>query len=495
MAAYPPHLTPEQLEQLHTLAQDWASSHGLVVGAPNSAPNRLTQAPYALLPTPFPRGCFEEARALQKLFNQLVDRVSRDDAFIRNVLDQVAQVDEFTGRLYDVYKQIHAEGQTQQSITLGLHRADYLLHLPAGEERASIRQVEINTISASFGALASRTGHLHRYMHTRHCYVLIPGRLYGSPNCPALPENEAHAGYARGLAAAHKLMAIPNSYVLIVVQEGERNRFDQRWIEYALWEQHRVPMIRRTMDELNERATLDADTKALRIDGLDISVVYYRAGYGPEDYHSAKAGKDGGSHILPSRAVKCPSIAYQLVGAKKMQQVLAEPGALERFFPESPEACRRMRASFAGMYPLDGSAEGEKAAAAALATPDDYVMKPQREGGGNNVYGRDIPPLLASLSTAERSAYILMDLIRPPLMHNWLVRDGAYVKAGVVSELGIYGIWLSQNGSAVVNDEVGHLLRTKSEEVQEGGVATGFAVIDSPLLVGDGVFCDWVRNS
>jgi hypothetical protein len=31
-----------------------------------------------------------------------------------------------------------------------------------------------------------------------------------------------------------------------------------------------------------------------------------------------------------SRAVKCPSIAYQLVGAKKVQQVLAEPGRLER---------------------------------------------------------------------------------------------------------------------------------------------------------------------
>ncbi len=35
--------------------------------------------------------------------------------------------------------------------------------------------------------------------------------------------------------------------------------------------------------------------------------------------------------IEKSGAVKCPNIAYQLVGAKKVQQVLAEPGVLERF--------------------------------------------------------------------------------------------------------------------------------------------------------------------
>jgi hypothetical protein len=60
------------------------------------------------------------------------------------------------------------------------------------------------------------------------------------------------------------------------------------------------------------------------------------------------------------------------------------------------------------------------------------------------VYGQDIPKLLDKLSVTQRGAYILMDLIRPPLMKNWLVRNGNYVKANVISELGIYGIWLRQ---------------------------------------------------
>lgn len=42
------------------------------------------------------------------------------------------------------------------------------------------------------------------------------------------------------------------------------------------------------------------------------------------------------------------------------------------------------------------------------------------------------------------------------------------------------------NGSRVVlNEAVGHLLRTKLSSSNEGGVAAGFAVLSSPLLVGE----------
>jgi glutathione synthase len=38
-------------------------------------------------------------------------------------------------------------------------------------------------------------------------------------------------------------------------------------------------------------------------------------------------------------------------------------------------------------------------------------------------------------------------------------------------------------GQAVRNEAVGHLLRTKTADSNEGGVAAGFAVLDSPMLV------------
>lgn len=54
-----------------------------------------------------------------------------------------------------------------------------------------------------------------------------------------------------------------------------------------------------------------------------------------------------------SRAVKCPDIATQLAGTKKVQQELSQPGTLERLLPGRAEAVARIRATFAGLYSLD----------------------------------------------------------------------------------------------------------------------------------------------
>jgi glutathione synthase len=48
-----------------------------------------------------------------------------------------------------------------------------------------------------------------------------------------------------------------------------------------------------------------------------------------------------------STAAQCPSVAYQLAGAKKVQQDLASPGVLERFV-DGPEEAALIRACFAG---------------------------------------------------------------------------------------------------------------------------------------------------
>ncbi|RUS19112.1 hypothetical protein BC937DRAFT_87984 [Endogone sp. FLAS-F59071] len=182
-----------------------------------------------------------------------------------------------------------------------------------------------------------------------------------------------------------------------------------------------------------------------------------------------------------SLSIKSPTIAYQLTGSKKVQQVLASPRVLERFL--SSAQADDLRVVFAGLYPLDASSTGRAALEAALREPHKFVLKPQREGGGNNVYGEDIRKVLEGLGERERSKFILMDLIRSPPFRGYMVREGQLIDAQVVSELGIFGIFLGSGPTVLLNETGGHLLRTKSHESNEGGVAAGFAVIDSPLLV------------
>lgn len=114
--------------------------------------------------------------------------------------------------------------------------------------------------------------------------------------------------------------------------------------------------------------------------------------------------------------------------------------------------------------------------------PESYVMKPQREGGGHNFFGAELASALGSLSREERSSYILMQRIRSRPRPAVLVRGGAPRVGLAESELGVYSTLLtSRSGRVLLNQPAGQLVRTKLRGVDEGGVASGYAVLSSVM--------------
>jgi glutathione synthetase len=363
-----------------------------------------------------------------------------------------------------------AEG-IKQPIELGLHRSDYMVHY-AGENRY-LQQVELNTIAASFSSLSTFVSQLHKYLVTRF-------NLTEHYPLSSLPPNGAQFAIPKGIATAFKLYNSPKAVVVMIVQKEEKNLWDQRWIEYHLWESYGIPLIRYSLCEVEDKGRIDTNTFNLIIDEKEVAVVYFRAGYVPKDYPSQKEW-DGRLLIERSRAIKCPSISYHILGAKKVQQVISTPGVLERLIPDQ-ESVKRMQASFTGLYSIAGS-QSEEIVQKAIKNPFDFVMKPQREGGGNNLYKEDLQRALQTMTTDERAAWILMDRIKslPVLTH--ILRDSNVSPVNAVSELGIFGVFVSDGEKVVLNEAGGLLLRTKGAAIEDGGVAAGVAVLDSPLLV------------
>ncbi|KZT69583.1 glutathione synthase [Daedalea quercina L-15889] len=438
-----------------------------------------------------------------------------DEEFLDRVMGEVegvGKVDEFTGQLWRRWRNLR-NGNVPRPMQLGLFRSDYLVHAPGGGEPASLKQVEFNTISSSFGALSECSASLHRYLYKSTQYYAV------SPHLKEVnfPVNNTTAGLAEGLAEAHKAYGVPNARILFVVQEGERNVFDQRWLEYELLEKHGIHVVRQTLHQLGESATIDPLTRILQImppsgllsDGstsVEISTVYFRAGYTPTDYPTP-AYYDTRYLLESSRAIQCPSIQLQLAGGKKVQQVLTSPGVLEHFLSDAARwgadaftsaELQELRSSWMEMWGLDEDVPGAAGAAGecsgvckARERSAKLVLKPQREGGGNNVYKEAIPTFLDSLPVKEREAWIAMELIAAPQgLGNYLVRAGSgtegAVKTEVISELGIFG-WALFGGpdKQVKEKEVGWLVRTKGKDSNEGGVAAGFSVLDSVFLVDD----------
>ena len=247
---------------------------------------------------------------------------------------------------------------------------------------------------------------------------------------------------------------------MFVVQADEKNAFDQKGLEYALWESYGIRSHRISFTEIQEKLVLSAENRrlCLKQEGEEISVIYYRAGYGPEDYQSEKEWQSR-EMLERSKAIKCPTIIAQLAGSKKVQQILSESNQVEHFLGHGAAAIRQ---TFVAMHSIDSSPAGQYAVKLAFNNPEKYVLKPQREGGGNNIYRKEIPRFLESIPESHWPGYILMELIVTAPIDNAIVRDGQIVPTSVISELGIYGaiLW-DDKGKILYNEEAGHLLRTK----------------------------------
>lgn len=467
-------LSKEELEWVVDKAKDWALMHGISMRSKISFnKNQVQVLPFTLLPSSFPRQNFEKAKNIQVLLNELTHKVAYNHSFLTESLKSTVEADPFTKRLFNIYETVYKEGFSQ-TLSLGLLRSDYMLH------ENQIKQVELNTIASSFGGIVTVTSQYHKY---------ILSELGHADKIKNIPENNPVNGLCRGLIHAWKLYDNKKAIILFVVENVTYNICDQRFLEFEIHKINPdVKVIRKSLKELVSQAKLGPN-KELIVGQLEVSVVYFRSGYEVEAYPTEREWEIR-LLIERSRAIKCPSIQYHLAGTKKVQQSLAYPNALNIFLKDN-NTIKEVQEVFAGLYSLEFNSEAETIIDKAMSEPKKYVLKPQREGGGNNIYNEDIKLHLESIRhSEERTAWILMDRFYPPTQKNYVVRahnepfeDNHLHFFDVVSELGVYGVIIGDHDNILYSEEVGHILRTKPSNENEGGIAAGIGAIDSPYLI------------
>ncbi|XP_033341826.1 glutathione synthetase isoform X1 [Megalopta genalis] len=478
-------ISEKELEELIEKAKDWALIHGMCMRSKtNFNRNTLQFAPFILMPSPFPRKEFENACQIQPKLNLLIHKVAQDFNFLKETLEETIKVDSFTRELFKICEIINAEGGSAQKISLGILRSDLMLDTNCPTEDmnnisipyCSWKQVEINTIASGFGWLGPASTKLHRYVLTElGCHEKVEN----------LPENDALEIICSSMIEAWNMYGDQRAVILFVIEDVPYNICDQCFHEFEIKKQNpNIKVIRRNLTQLTA-ATKLGSSKKLIVDNFIVAVVYYRCGYEPGQYHTRKEWE---VRLLIERslAIKCPTIQYHLVGTKKVQQVLAKPGVINKFL-NNEKLCAEIKEIFTEHYSLDFNEYGNAAIEMGIANPHRFVLKPQREGGCNNKYGLDIKYFLESVKyKQDRVAWVLMDKIYPPIHRSYMVRpeNNAIIKPQeLVSELGIFGIIIADENNVYINKQGGHMLRTKLATANEGGVATGLGACDSPFLV------------
>lgn len=482
-----PNLSENENKLLLERLCQYSLANGLVMYPPGFNLANADIAPVTLFPTPFPKDLFEQAKNVQNTFSRLYALVvSHQKNWLLDLSKDLAVFDkDFTGMLYETHiKAVELCGsKLPQTLSLGLFRSDYMFD----EQTHSIKQIEFNTVSVSFGGLSSKVGRLHDYLNKSGTYD-SHGLYYGNE----IPVSNSIKELSLGLARANEEYALRSTdssskpVVLFIVQDKERNCFDQRHIEYSLLEDHGAKSYRCTLEAVKD-FTYVKDTKIyIKSSDEEVGVVYFRSGYSPADYESDPELTWGNRlYIETTKAIKCPSLLTQLSGTKKVQQALTDKALILSFMPDLQGVeLEGLLDTFVKIYPFDNSKDGQLAKKLAFESPEKFVLKPQREGGGNNIYKDNIPGFLNSISESEWGAYILMELINPPTYENKILRLGQVLTEGILLELGIFGTILfdEETGEVLHCENAGHLLRSKVSSSDEGGVAAGFGCLDNVFL-------------
>ncbi|XP_029664416.1 glutathione synthetase-like isoform X3 [Formica exsecta] len=324
-------VSKNELQDLIEKAKDWALMNGMCLRSKiNFNRDVLQFAPFVLFPSPFPREEFQNACDIQITLNMLIHKVAHDYDFLKETLEETIKVDDFTRNLFDIYETIHKEGVAQK-ISLGILRSDLMLDTSCPKKdnkelkpHCCWKQIEINTIASGFGWLGPVSTQLHKFVLQEIGYTAELSNL---------PENNALQILCSGMIEAWNLYDNPQAVILFVIEDITYNICDQRFHEFEIRKQNpNVKVIRRNLTQLADTARLGSNMELIVNDYI-ISVVYYRCGYEPNQYHTKKEW-DARLLIERSLAIKCPSIQYHLAGTKKVQQTLAKPGIVARFLKD-----------------------------------------------------------------------------------------------------------------------------------------------------------------
>jgi glutathione synthase len=92
-SSYPPVLDRAQEQSLVSAIKEWAIQNGLTIRIPASEgvdgiQFSTTTAPVTLFPSLFPKSCFDEARSLQTVYNELYAAISSNEAWLGDIMEE-----------------------------------------------------------------------------------------------------------------------------------------------------------------------------------------------------------------------------------------------------------------------------------------------------------------------------------------------------------------------------------------------------------------------
>jgi glutathione synthase len=457
-------------------------------------PGKARHVPFSFTPCPLPAAVLAQLEFVAPLLGRLTQALAEDDTLLQDEHAALAPGDPFFAEMLSTHRVLHSQPGTLLRMPLLLQRSDFMVDASLGPQL-----VECNSIAAGMAPFGDRMGSLHQYLQERwpsefaRWHTAAPGTLHPNP---------AIANMGRAIANAAHSIALDlggggQPSFLMVIQENEDNVFDQRLLENEL-RSLGLQTHRRTFRQLQQQLS-SGPNQSLQLEGCGtVHVVYLRAGYQFRDYVATDLDTRRCCDALLAtrmfierhRVALNATVAQQLATSKRMQMRLSgDDGSLLQRLGFAANERAALLAVLAPMHSVNADTATRLRDEGNLSA---WVLKNQGEGGGHCLFDQDILHRLDTLGERDFGAWTLMQRLLPAGRDTdtLLVRDGrARTAQRLVSEIGLFSAHLG--GEALETDghheghrpgHIGHLVRSKPPTVSEGGIHSGFGVLDSLFI-------------
>ena len=300
---------------------DYLYSNGLIIK--NKEGIGVKHIPITLYPSPIVKSFFDKIQFYQIAFNKIMDKISRDQQYIEQILTPISEKDEFIKKSLEISKKV-STFENKQKIQCGFFRNDYMVD----KVKKFIYQIEFNTIAVSMFSFSDKLKKFYSFFSNKYPEIY---ERYKDKEIP-LEKKDVIPEFSSSLIESIKLFSpenYKNTIIIFVVQENEKNVFDQRTIENELYEKYNILSKRLTLNEITKNCKVD-EKGQISYEEKIISLFYFRAGYTPSDYKDEESWK-GREMIELSTAIKVPNINLFLTTLKVFQYELTKPDILKKY--------------------------------------------------------------------------------------------------------------------------------------------------------------------
>ena len=451
-------------------------THGLTM---KSKSQGVSHIPIMLTPSPIPKNLYDKIFFYQIAFNKIINKLSNDQKFLEGILTPIAEKDEFVKKNLEISKKL-INYEHKQKIKLGIFRNDYLLD----KNQNFLFFTEYNTIASSMGTFSDRIKKFYSHFSKKYPSIF---KKYENKEIP-INDFDNIEKFSDAMFEAIKI-AFPQQYqesiIIFVVQKNEVNIFDQYSLSDELYNKYKIISMRLTLEEVKSKCSQDENGN-LTINGKLISLFYFRASYTEADYINEESWQ-GRELIELSTAIKVPDINTFLTTFKVFQYELSKPQILMHYI-QNDLIINDILRFFGGIYYIRDM-EPDKVKELLLkvkAESDKYILKPMKEGGGNNITGEKLKELIpeegGEINDLIKNS-VIVEKIESYVHEGLVLRDEILKMQNSISEYSAYGIILSDEGTIYFNKSVSFLVRTKNKDNIEGGIIEGAGAIDIPCLL------------